>query len=385
MRILLLAPQPFYQVRGTPIAVRLLAETLAGHGHQLVLLTFPEGEDISIEGCRLVRLSPWPGLANVKPGFSWKKVLYDLQMFWRTWAIVRREKIDLIHAVEESAFIAWMMKKLRGIPYVYDMDSSLAQQLVEKHPFLRVLGGLFDRAEGRAIRGSSGVIVVCQALADVASRHAPGVPLQRLEDISLFPPGEVDAPVAEQHRIAAGGPVVMYVGNLESYQGVDLLITAFRAVHEQAPDAHLVIVGGAEKDLQTYGDRVSAIGLTERIQLIGPRPLEDLPVYLSQADILVSPRTKGNNTPMKIYSYLASGKPLVATRAYTHTQVLDDEVALLVDPTAADMADGLLRLLADEALRTRLGEAARRRAEAEHSRPAFERKLIGFYDRLLKS
>ena len=65
------------------------------------------------------------------------------------------------------------------------------------------------------------------------------------------------------------------------------------------------------------------------------RPAEEIPAFLDAADVLVSPRSLGTNTPLKIYQYLRSGRPIVATRLLTHTQVLDDEVAILTEPTAA--------------------------------------------------
>ena len=107
--------------------------------------------------------------------------------------------------------------------------------------------------------------------------------------------------------------------------------------------------------------------------------MEQLGRYLAQADLLVSPRIRGLNTPMKIYSYLDSGKALIATRLPTHTQVLDDEISLLVDPEPGAVGAGLVRLLRDRALASSLAEAAKRRAIREFTREAYRRKLGEFY------
>jgi glycosyltransferase involved in cell wall biosynthesis len=88
---------------------------------------------------------------------------------------------------------------------------------------------------------------------------------------------------------------------------------------------------------------------------------------------------KGLNTPMKIYSYMASGKPIVATRIGSHTQVLDESCAMLVEPEPAAMAAGLCALLADPAAGRRLGDAARALAAREYSREAYRRKLAAAY------
>ena len=174
--------------------------------------------------------------------------------------------------------------------------------------------------------------------------------------------------------------MIMYVGNLESYQGIGLLIDAFRLVAERNEEAHLVIIGGNDAHIEQYRAQAADQGISERVHFAGPRPLEDLGAYLRQADILVSPRIRGTNTPMKIYSYLDSGRPVVATRKRTHTQVLDDDIAMLAEPSPEGMADAMHRLIRDEDLRDRLAESAQERVAEEYSPEAFRRKLTEFYE-----
>src|SRR5688572_8118922 len=127
------------------------------------------------------------------------------------------------------------------------------------------------------------------------------------------------------------GLVVMYVGNLESYQGIDLLLQSFALVLRKRESVDLVIIGGDLPRIQRYQMQCRHLSIQSKVHFLGPKPLELLPSFLSQADILVSARTKGNNTPMKIYPYLQSGKPVLATKLPTHTQILNSEVAMLAD------------------------------------------------------
>jgi glycosyltransferase involved in cell wall biosynthesis len=85
---------------------------------------------------------------------------------------------------------------------------------------------------------------------------------------------------------------------------------------------------------------------------------------------------------MKIYSYLDSGRPVLATRLPTHTQVLDDQIALLMPPEPNDMSDGLVKLLRDESLRVGLARRAKERVKQDFSYEAFQRKLLTFYESL---
>ena len=87
--------------------------------------------------------------------------------------------------------------------------------------------------------------------------------------------------------------------------------------------------------------------------------------YLRQADVLVSPRIRGVNTPMKLYSYLDSGVPVLATRLPTHTQVMDDSVAVLVDPVPEAVGTGLVALFRDPIARAESGARGRRLARRE--------------------
>ena len=136
MKILLLAPHPFFQARGTPIAVRNVLEFLSERGHSVDVLTYAEGTDVQIPNCKVHRIVRVPGVRNIRPGFSIKKVFCDLLMGAACLRMMRRTRYDLVHAVEESAFIASLMRRLSGVPYIYDMDSSLAEQMVETYPSL---------------------------------------------------------------------------------------------------------------------------------------------------------------------------------------------------------------------------------------------------------
>lgn len=381
VKILLLAPHPFFQVRGTPLAVRTVLEFLSARGHNVDLLTFHEGEDITLPNCRIYRIPRVPGIRNIRPGFSMKKVFCDGLMLIESIRLTRRNRYDLIHAVEESAFIAAAIQAFTGIPYIYDMDSSLVEQLVDAHPRLRLIGAGLRKCEAFVIRRSLGVLTVCAALAEVVHGHAPRKLVGRVEDTTLLPmieqPSDSDGGMPPE--IAQRGQIAMYIGNLESYQGIDLLLDGFWHALKTLPDAQLVIVGGRTGDIRRYRKIVAQNRGAEHVHFLGPRPLTDLPALFQQADVLVSPRLKGLNTPMKIYSYLDSGAAVLATKLPTHTQVLHPGLAYLVEPEAESLGDGLVALLSDPALRAQLATEAKRQVQEEFTPEAAWRKLGEFY------
>lgn len=378
LRILVLAPQPFFQNRGTPIATKLMVEELADLGHEVHLLVFAEGEEIEIPGVTIHRCPRIPGVHNIPPSISWKKIVCDEGMFFKAISLQRKYSFDVLHAGEEAVFMAQVLKIILKVPFIYDMDSSLPIQLVDKLHFLAPIRRLLEMFERSAIRSSIGVVAVCRALEDIATQYAPDKNVVRLEDISLLDDcKEGDELLRETYDIE--GPIMLYVGNLERYQGIDLLLESFQVALSQGCAGNVVIIGGNDSSIATYREKAERLGITRKTWFCGPRPIELLGHYLSQADILLSPRIQGNNTPMKLYSYLDSGKAVLATDLPTHTQVLNSEISYLAPPHTGEMAEGMVRLLADGELRQSLGAAGKKVARENYSRAAFHKKLEAFY------
>lgn len=378
MRILVLAPQPFFALRGTPIAVRMLLEALAAEGHEIDVITFAEGEDISIDGVRIVRVPDLAFLRGIKPGFSGKKAVADVLMAGRAIGHLLRRRYDVIHAVEEMAYLARWLKPIFRTPYVFDLDSSIPQQIAEKYTLPRPVMGLLEATERDALRHAAAALTCCPALEEVARAQAPDLPVTTLTDVSLLDGVLIAQEAIDTSDAKKDAPVAMYVGNLEHYQGIDLLMEGL-AIALPKRRMHLVVIGGSEGDIASYREKAETLGIGEVTHFLGPRPISALGAYLGAADIVVSPRLKGVNTPMKVYSYLDSGRPLLATDLSTHTQVIGPDIAALVEPNPQAMAEGLLRLAGDPDEAAALAARAKAQVAAEFSHAAFSARLETFY------
>ena len=125
-----------------------------------------------------------------------------------------------------------------------------------------------------------------------------------------------------------------------------MLIDAAAIVAKQRPDARVLVVGGEPAQVeQREGARARGAARRRSMIFTGQQPAKEIPGFVQAADLLVSPRIRGTNTPLKIYSYLRSGKPIVATNLLTHTQVLTPEIARLVDPKPEPFAAAMLELI----------------------------------------
>ena len=278
-------------------------------------------------------------------------------------------------------FLAMWLKRHHGVPYVFDMDSSMPRQIADKMRILSPILPLMRRFERAAAKGALAVVPMCDALAVDAANYGASH-IEVLRDISLLPTDDV-APTHLREEQGIDGPCITYIGNLEPYQGVRLLIDAFSRLPDGLrTSAHVLIVGGREDDIQTHRTFATEMGLETRVHFTGPRPVSDMKAIFAESTILASPRVHGANTPMKIYSYLDSGKPVLATNLPTHTQVLSDKTALLVEPNASAMARGLEQLLTDQGRCSKLAHAAKEEAQAKYSRRAFAETVNRLYDHL---
>lgn len=379
MKILFLAPHPFYQDRGTPIAVNMVLRALSERGASVDVVTYHEGAEVSYPRVRIYRIPAIPGIRGIRPGFSWKKVVCDLLMCFKVFFLAVRGRYKSVHAVEESVFIALALKWLFGLPYVYDMDSMLSQQILEKYSRVGCLYRFLNFCEGIAVKHASIVVPVCEFLSDEIAKFRPAK-VMVLHDPPIPSREDRNQVIDLKKKLRIDHLLAMYVGNLEPYQGIGLLLEAFALVLKESDQIDLAVIGGAETDVRKYHHMANRLGIASKVHLLGAKPLDHLADYLSQADILLSPRIKGKNTPMKLYSYLKSGKPVLATDLPTHTQVLDDRVAVIAQPSPKDFARGWLFLMRDENLRTRLGAAGRKLVEEKYSESVFNRRLKGIYD-----
>jgi glycosyltransferase involved in cell wall biosynthesis len=289
-------------------------------------------------------------------------------------------RYDVVHAVEESAHLVAPFARMLGVPLVMDVDSSIPDQL--RYSGFATGGPILWMAEAlerHALRHAAAAVTVCASLTDGVRRRAPEVPVFQVEDPPLadrdeLPAAEAVAALRGELGLAAL-PVVLYSGNFEPYQGVPLLLEAMAGV----PGAQLLLMGGEREDVGVARERATALGIAARCSFSGKRPPSELPRFLALADVLASPRVKGENTPFKVYTYLASGRPIVATRIATHTQVLDDENAYLVEPTPEAFAAGLRRALGSPGEAHARAEAGHALVEREYSLDRYREKIAAAY------
>ena len=382
MRALVVAPQPFFTPRGTPFSVYYRTLTAAELGVETDLLTYGEGRDVEIPGVALYRIPRLKFLEPVPVGPSWRKAVLDAILVVWTVAFLIRGRYDFVHAHEESVFFLRFLKPLFRFKLVYDMHSSLPQQL-RNFDFTRsrVLIGAFRALEDTCLRHADAVITICPELEEYARPRMPDpgrhflIENSRFEEVRVDDGGREAVAVGASPDVPRDRPIVVYAGTFEAYQGIGLLLRAFASVRSRLPDAFLLLVGGTREQVKTYRDLASELGLGDDVRFTGRVDPASAERYVQSATVLTSPRTKGTNTPLKIYRLLASGAPLVATRITSHTQVLGEEVCFLVEPDPESMADGIVAALEDTTRRDRVVRGATELYRNRYAPEAYRQKM----------
>lgn len=379
MRVLMIAPQPFLEPRGTPISVYQRARGLAVLGHTVHLVTYHIGQEVRIPGVRIFRIPRVPFVKEVRVGPSICKALLDLLLFGKAISLLAKQRYDVIHSHEEAAFFSAFLAWTFHTRHLYDMHSSLPRQLANFN-FGNVwpLVKLFELFERRVVRSCDAVITIGSDLEQYVLQLHPTVKQVMIENMSVHRADDCDPQMVQQlaERLGLLGKFpIVYTGTFERYQGVDLLVGSAAIVCARHPEAAFVLVGGKPHQVEHWRAEVRRQGLQDRVLFVGTVPLDEVGLYAGLAKLLVSPRVAGTSVPLKIYTYLHLGKPIVATRLPAHTLVLDDETSVLVEPTREAFAAGISRLIQEPELRERLGARARLWAQERYGPEAYLGKL----------
>lgn len=381
MKILMIAPEPFFEPRGTPFSEFFRIQALTELGHEVDLATYPIGQNVAFHGLTIYRSMNVPFVRKVKVGPSIGKIFLDFFLFFTVLKLLMRKRYDCIHTHEEGCFMGMLFCKLWRIPHVYDMHSSLPQQFANFNiTNVRWIHRFLGTMEGMVLRSADAIIAICPYLGDHARKITSSEKVFVIENTCRTDPEpNLESPEPEDLQQWKKRPIVLYAGTFEPYQGLDLLLNSVKHVVEKMPDVLFLLIGGDHGFLEQYSKLSRDMGLSDNVALKKKVPPAEVSMYLDAAQALVSPRKSGTNTPLKIYSYLSSGKPIVATNLVTHTQVLNPQIAVLTEPEPKAFAEGILKALLDPDI-SGMVERARKTAQDEYSYEQYIAKTARLYE-----
>lgn len=385
LTIAMVAACPFLQPRGTPVRIQRMAEGLLARGHRVHVVTYHLGDD-GFQGSLVVhRIPRVPTYRKVSPGPSYQKLLVlDPLLAVTLGRVLRHQRVDIIHAHHYEGLLAAVVARLgTSIPLVYDAHTLLATELPYyglglPRAVKRFVGGQFDR---RVVGWSDHVISVSDSIRDKLVKSgtvdedgitvvAGGV------EIDLFD----EASGATRRR---NGPRrLIFTGNLAAYQGIDLLLEAFGRVRAAGKDVRLRIV--TESSFEPYEQKARELGVRDFIEVMNAG-FERVPALLAEADIAVNPRIECEGVPIKLLNYMAASKPVVSFESSAPLVRHGETGWLARDGDVDAFAQGVLRLLDEPGLATRLGRGARGYVEMHHTWAMMVERTEAVYRKLLEA
>lgn len=319
-------------------------------------------------------------MAAHAPGilFELLEIGYNAVAGFRLGALLRRERFDLLY--ERHAFflcVTALLAQRFGVPLVVEVNELAGDERVRAAPWLLPLARLADRITFRRARL---IVVVSPALQ--RRIEAMGISREKI----LVQPNAVDAQTLatpadgaaiRQRFHCENGIVLGFAGWFVPWHRLDILVAECAALAADQPNLRLMLVGDGplRPNLEA---QAGALGIRERLILPGPVPHAEMPHFLAAMDICIVPWSNSYRSPIKLFEYMARGRAVVAPRTEPIALIVrHGENGVLFDPQdMADLRRQIAALIADPALRSRLGEQARRDVGQKHTWAQNARELL---------
>ncbi|MEP7289218.1 MAG: glycosyltransferase family 4 protein [Chloroflexota bacterium] len=389
LRILAIAPTPFFVDRGGHVQIYEQAQALQKLGNTLEICTYHIGRDMpGLVTHRIARV-PWYNKTDAGP--SYHKLYLAAMMFMLSWQQIRRFKPDILHGHGwDGCWIAYALYKVTGVPFVFDMQGSFTGEIVA-HEYAKPTG-LFFRflkwVERRTLNLGTVVTQSEQMVQDAI--HDFGVRPDRIfhtydgVDTDNFRPGIDASDLRIALKLPTDKKIVVFIGLLKAYQGVDSLL---EAIHILVCDlgytgAHFLIMGFPDEDV--YSARANEMGIGDYTTFPGKIDYKQAPRYLALGDVAVAPKLSPTEGDGKIYNYLANGLPIVAYDRPASKEILGDLAIYAELGNAHSLADALKEALTNETLAAELSRKGREMAVEKFSWLAVARRLVVAYEDVIQ-
>jgi len=396
LRILMIAPTPFFSDRGCHVRIFEEVKVLQKLGHKVTICTYHIGKNI--EGFNIKRTIKIPWYNKKEAGPSYHKLYLDKLLFMLCYKELMTKKYDIIHAhLHEGVFIAKWLNLLnlgKLLPIVFDAQGSMIKEM-QDHGYLknRALYALFKKVENWCYKKD--IIITSSTNAANLIVNEFKIPKKRVipmcdaVDTEVFyqinkkHPEKLDKIKYEELKLPSKKKIVAYLGVLSDYQGVDTLIKSAKIVLEKRNDVHFVIMG--YPDVEKYKNLAKKLGIKDyEITFTGKIDYNRAPDFISIGDIAVSFKKSKSEANGKLYNYMACGIPCIVTDTPVNKEILGELGIYVPVDDHEKSAEEIIRLLDDGKKRKELSKKLREKAVSDYSWMSVGKNIDGLYHRLLK-
>jgi glycosyltransferase involved in cell wall biosynthesis len=383
-KILAVAPTPFFVDRGGHVQIYEQARALQKLGNTLELCTYHIGRDMPDLTIHRIRKVSWYNKTDAGP--AWGKLYLLVLLFFLSWRTVRRFKPDIIHGHGwDGCWIAFALRLLTGTPFVFDMQGSFTGEIVA-HGYAKTNSFFFKLLKWieRRTLNLGDVVTQSEQMVNDAIRDF-GVKPERIYhtydgvDTEDLHPGIDPGDLRAELRLPADKKIVVFLGLLKAYQGVDSLLDAIKILVEEKKyaGAHFLIMGFPDED--KYAAKARELGIGDYTTFPGKIDYKRRKYYYALGSVAVAPKLSPTEGDGKIYDYLATGLPIVAYDRPASKEILGDLAFFAKLGDAASLADTLYTALTDEAKAHALGAAGRAMVVEKYSWLSVGKRLVAAY------
>ena len=353
LNILMLAPTMFFADYGAHVRILEEIRALQKLGHRVTILAYPNGRDI--EGITVRRCWGVPFNYRVIVGSSRHKIYLDLLLAAMSLLHVISDKPDIIHAhLHEGALIGWVLSKLTRAPMVFDFQGSLTSEMIDHNfltpnsafcKFLRWLETRVDHAADAILTSSvhaAKLLVDNYKVSDEWVNPTPDCVNADTFCADNFSSDEIQA-LKKDLQLPPDKKVIVYLGVLTPYQGIDILLQAVARLSNIRDDFHLLLMGYPGEP--RYKALSAALGVTDHVTFTGKIPYDQAPRYLALGDIATAPKVSATEGSGKILNYMAMALPTVAFEKPVSREFLGDGGIYATDVNSEALAAALNRAL----------------------------------------
>jgi glycosyltransferase involved in cell wall biosynthesis len=324
-------------------------------------------------------------VANVTPLLDrdLKSVLQNEWLQKQAPAVLERERPDFLY--ERYALFGWggiALSRQYGLPLILEVNAPLCREQDGYERFTLVQTA--KRMEEDILRGADGIVAVSDWIRDWLTTR--GVSADR---IMVLPNGfsaarfakPADGAAPRRRHSLANGPVVGFVGTFQNWHDTSTLIRAFASLLPARPDLRLLLVGDGPQR-EELENMVGSLGLSPTVVFAGSVAHHEVPDYLAAMDVAAAPfamcREHPYGSPMKLFEYMAAGRPTVAAALGQVTDLIDHgRTGWLYPPgDTAALAAGIEHLLAHPTEAADMGAAARKKAFRDHTWTAVAGRVV---------
>lgn len=365
MKILMIAPTPFFADRGCHTRIYEEIIALQNLGHEVQLCTYGLGRDV--DGVNTVRTVNFPWYKKLSAGPSKTKILLLPCLLITTLKAIKKFKPEIIHAhLHEGACIARVCSIFYPkVHYVFDMQGSLTKEIAQ-HKFVKENGLLYKIFEHIEKRINSWFPIIVSSNRIVDELKELNCDVSRCTNVKdgvntdIFRPMKANQDIADKWGIDLSIPRVLYLGLLESYQGIDIMLDAFETVKKNCSKVQFIIIGFP--NIEKYKEVCIKKGIEKEVIFLGKVDYLHLAEHLSVASIAVAPKiskTEGNG---KIYNYMAMGMTTIAFDTKVSREILGETGVYAKAGDQLDLAAKILYCIENEKECSKFGKLARERA-----------------------